>query len=220
MKRLLDLLWLLLSSPVWVPLLVLTAGIVLIRMGRPLFFRQERAGKGGRPFRLVKFRTMTQARDGEGNLLPDAQRLPAFGAFLRGTSLDELPEIWNILRGDMTLVGPRPLPVRYVPRYSPEQARRLEVLPGLTGWAQIKGRNDLGWEERFRLDVWYVDHRSLLLDLVILGRTVLAVLRREGIAAEGEATMAEFTGPDRPEGTRPALREDPPGDRDRARRSE
>jgi lipopolysaccharide/colanic/teichoic acid biosynthesis glycosyltransferase len=220
MKRLLDLLLLLLSSPIWVPLLALTAGIVFIRMGPPLFFRQERAGKAGRPFRLVKFRTMTEARDGEGNLLPDAQRLPAFGAFLRGTSLDELPEIWNILRGDMTLVGPRPLPLRYVPRYSPEQARRLEVLPGLTGLAQIKGRNDLGWEERFRLDVWYVDHRSLWLDLVILGRTLLAVLRREGIAADGEVTMSEFTGTVPPEAPTPALRGDPPADRDRVRGSE
>lgn len=220
MKRLLDILLLLLSAPVWMPLLVLTAVAVLIFLGRPVFFFQERAGKGGAPFRLMKFRTMTDARDGKGDLLPDARRMTPFGAFLRATSLDELPEIWNILRGDMSLVGPRPLPVRYVPRYAPEQARRLDVLPGLTGWAQIKGRNDLGWEERFRLDAWYVDHRSFGLDLVILGRTVLAVLRREGIAAEGEATMTEFMGPDPPEAPRPSSREDPPVDRDRVQRSE
>ena len=220
MKRCFDIVAILLTAPVWLPLFVGTAVAVGLVLGRPLFFRHERAGKDGRPFRLIKFRTMTEERDGKGKLLPDAQRLPSFGRALRATSLDELPELWNILRGEMSLVGPRPLPTRYVPRYRLDQARRLEVLPGLTGWAQVRGRNAVGWEERLRLDRWYVEHRSLRLDLYILGRTMLAVLRREGITAEGEATMKEFTGSGNEEETIPELREDPPAGPDQAQKSE
>jgi len=197
-KRCLDLLLLLASGPVWLPALALTALLVRAFMGRPVVFRQPRPGRHGRIFQLRKFRTMTDARDRQGNLLPDAQRLTAFGRWLRATSLDELPELYNVLRGDMSLVGPRPLLVQYLPRYSPEQARRHEVPPGLTGWAQVHGRNAVSWEERFRLDVWYVDHRSLGLDLRILARTLGLVLFRRGIPAPGEATMPEFRGPASP----------------------
>ena len=175
------------------PLLVL-AGMVRAKLGSPVLFRQVRPGLHGRPFTMVKFRTMTDARGPDGALLPDAQRLTAFGRFLRASSLDELPELWNVLRGEMSLVGPRPLLMEYLPLYSPEQARRHEVRPGITGWAQVNGRNAVSWEERFRLDVWYVDHRSLWLDLRILWLTVRKVLVREGISAQGEATMPRFTG--------------------------
>ena len=168
--------------------------LVRLNLGRPVFFRQPRPGRQGRVFELIKFRTMTQARDAQGHLLPDAQRLTRFGRWLRSTSLDELPEVLNVLRGEMSLVGPRPLLVQYLDRYSPEQARRHEVLPGLTGWVQVKGRNALTWEEKFRLDVWYVDHRSLWLDLRILALTVWHVLRRHGVSAPGAATMPEFMG--------------------------
>ena len=163
-------------------------------LGTPTWFAQERPGLQGRPFRLVKLRTMTDARDASGQLLPDAQRLTAFGRWLRSTSLDELPELWNVLRGDMSLVGPRPLLMRYLDRYTPEQARRHEVRPGITGWAQINGRNSISWEEKLALDVWYVDNRNLLLDLRILVATFWKVVRREGISAAGEATMPEFIG--------------------------
>ncbi|MGB1557618.1 MAG: sugar transferase [Oceanococcaceae bacterium] len=194
MKRLLDILaassGLLLLSPV----LLLLAVCVRSRIGRPVLFRQRRPGLGGRAFEMVKFRTMTEARDDQGELLPDAERLPAFGRFLRSTSLDELPELWNVLRGDMSLVGPRPLLMEYLPLYSAEQARRHEVRPGITGWAQVNGRNALSWEEKFELDVWYVDHRSLWLDLRILWLTLSKVLRREGISAAGEVTMGRFQG--------------------------
>ena len=194
MKRLLDILaassGLLLLSPV----LLLLAVCVRSRIGRPVFFRQRRPGLGGRAFEMIKFRTMTEARDDQGELLPDAERLPAFGRFLRSTSLDELPELWNVLRGDMSLVGPRPLLMEYLPLYSAEQARRHEVRPGITGWAQVNGRNALSWEEKFELDVWYVDHRSLWLDLRILWLTLSKVLRREGISAAGEVTMGRFQG--------------------------
>lgn len=194
MKRFLDLLLAVLALLVLgLPLLVLV-WMVRRKLGSPVFFRQARPGLHGRPFTMVKFRTMTDARGPDGALLPDAQRLTSFGRFLRTTSLDELPELWNVLRGEMSLVGPRPLLMEYLPLYSPEQARRHEVRPGITGWAQVNGRNALSWEEKFRLDVWYVDHRSLRLDLRILWLTVRKVLMREGISAQGEATMPRFTG--------------------------
>ncbi|HTJ46699.1 MAG TPA: sugar transferase [Kofleriaceae bacterium] len=179
------------------PILVGVGVAVARSMGRPVFFKQERPGLGGRPFGMVKFRTMRDATDEHGRPLPDADRLTPLGRFLRASSLDELPELWNVLRGDMSLVGPRPLLMRYLPRYSAEQARRHDVKPGITGWAQINGRNALSWDEKLALDVWYVDHWSLLLDLRILARTMLTVLRREGISAAGEATMPEFMGPGR-----------------------
>lgn len=176
------------------PLLLVLALAVRIKVGRPVLFSQVRPGFGGRPFRLIKFRTMTEARDVSGQLLPDAGRLTPFGRFLRRTSLDELPELWNVLKGDMSLVGPRPLLMEYLPLYSDRQARRHEVRPGLTGWAQVNGRNALTWEEKFEMDVWYVERRSLSLDLRILLMTVGAVLARRGINAAGEATMPRFTG--------------------------
>ena len=164
------------------------------KLGSPVFFTQMRPGLQGKPFLMVKFRTMTDARGPDGALLPDADRLTPFGRFLRASSLDELPELWNVLKGDMSLVGPRPLLMEYLPLYSPEQARRHAVRPGITGWAQVNGRNTLSWEDKFKLDVWYVDHRSLWLDLKILWLTVRKVLVREGISAAGEATMGKFTG--------------------------
>lgn len=176
-----------------VPLAVL-AWLVRRKLGSPVFFSQVRPGLHGKPFRMVKFRTMTDARDASGSLLPDAQRLTSFGRFLRASSLDELPELWNVLRGEMSLVGPRPLLVEYLPLYSPEQARRHEVRPGITGWAQVNGRNAISWEDKFKLDVWYVDNSSLLLDIKILWLTVKKVLVRDGISAAGEATMPKFQG--------------------------
>jgi lipopolysaccharide/colanic/teichoic acid biosynthesis glycosyltransferase len=170
------------------PVQVLVFGMVRLRMGRPVLFRQLRPGCAGRPFELVKFRTMRTGPGGDGD------RLTRLGRFLRATSLDELPTMWNVLRGDMSLVGPRPLLMCYLDRYTPEQARRHEVRPGVTGLAQARGRNALSWEEKFALDVWYVDHRSLRLDLRVLAETALAVLRRHGVNAQGEATMAEFRG--------------------------
>ncbi|GAB3374865.1 sugar transferase [Azotobacter armeniacus] len=193
-KRLLDIFaaagGLLLLAPAFLVL----AWLVSRRIGAPVLFRQTRPGLHGRPFELLKFRSMREALDGNGHPLPDAERLTPFGNFLRATSLDELPELWNVLRGDMSLVGPRPLLMEYLPLYTPEQARRHAVRPGITGWAQVNGRNALSWEEKFRLDVWYVDHRSFRLDLQILLLTLKRVLAREGINAEGEATMARFTG--------------------------
>ena len=177
--------------------LALIALLVRWKLGAPVLFRQERAGQGGRPFHILKFRSMTDQRGEGGALLSDAQRLTPFGAWLRATSIDELPSLLNILRGDLSVVGPRPLFMRYIPRYTPEQARRLDIPPGLTGWAQAKGRNSLAWDEKFRLDIWYVDHRSFLLDLKIIGLTALQVVRRNGISAAGDATMPEFMGPDR-----------------------
>ncbi|WP_213692338.1 sugar transferase [Aminiphilus sp.] len=176
------------------PLFALLALLIRLRLGSPVFFRQMRPGLLGKPFSMVKFRTMTDARDAEGRLLPDGERLTPFGRFLRSTSLDELPELWNVLRGDMSLVGPRPLLTAYLERYSPEQARRHEVRPGITGLAQVNGRNALTWEEKFRLDVVYVDTWTFALDLRILAKTVVAVLRREGIAAPGQSTVEEFRG--------------------------
>ncbi|HMG46772.1 MAG TPA: sugar transferase [Allosphingosinicella sp.] len=176
------------------PLILFVALLTRLFIGSPALFRQQRPGLRGRPFDIVKFRTMTDARDAEGALLPDADRLPAFGRFLRSTSLDELPELWNVLKGDMSLVGPRPLLMSYLPLYSKEEMRRHDVRPGLTGWAQVKGRNDLSWPRKFELDLWYVDHRTFTLDVRILLMTVWKVVRREGISQEGEATMAPFSG--------------------------
>jgi lipopolysaccharide/colanic/teichoic acid biosynthesis glycosyltransferase len=163
-------------------------------MGSPVLFRQQRPGYRAQPFQLLKFRTMTNQRDASGALLPDAQRLTPFGRLLRSTSIDELPELINILRGEMSFIGPRPLLMQYLPLYSPEQARRHDVKPGFSGWAQINGRNSLSWEAKFRLDVWYVDHQSFWLDLRIFLVTIWKVIRREGISAAGEATMPRFTG--------------------------
>ncbi|WP_307574746.1 sugar transferase [Variovorax paradoxus] len=176
-----------------IPLAILTWQVSR-RLGKPVFFRQVRPGLGGRPFEMVKFRTMTDARDTSGQLLPDAERLTPFGRFMRSSSLDELPELWNVLKGEMSLVGPRPLLTEYMPLYSAEQARRHNVRPGITGWAQVNGRNTLSWEEKFKLDVWYVDNRTLWLDFNILWLTVRKVLVRDGISAAGEATMPRFTG--------------------------
>ena len=192
MKRIFDFTVALIALAVLLPVLALLALAVRLRLGGPVLFRQPRPGLGGRVFSIVKFRTMTDARDSAGRLRPDAERLTPFGRWLRATSLDELPELWNVLCGDMSLVGPRPLLVAYLERYSPEQARRHAVRPGVTGWAQVNGRNATPWEERLRLDVWYVDHRTFGLDLRILLRTVVMVMHRDGIAAAGEATMPEF----------------------------
>ena len=164
-------------------------------MGSPVLFRQTRPGVHGKPFQMTKFRTMRDAIDADGRPLPDAKRLTKFGRFLRSSSLDELPELWNVLKGDMSLVGPRPLLMDYLPLYSAEQARRHEVLPGVTGWAQINGRNAISWDEKFSLDVWYVDNRNLWLDLKILWFTIRKVFKREGISSAGEATMSKFEGP-------------------------
>lgn len=193
-KRLFDLSLVIPAILVVGPILAALALLVRIRLGSPVLFRQERSGRDGRPFTLCKFRTMTDACDAAGELLPDEQRLPTLGRRLRSSSLDELPEFWNILRGEMSLVGPRPLPVRYLPRYTPEQARRHDTRPGLTGWAQVNGRNAIGWEEKFALDVWYVNHCSLVLDIKILLLTVSKVLNRADISADGHATAPEFMG--------------------------
>jgi len=193
-KRFMDLA---IAIPLVVLLLPVMVGIaiaILITMGRPVIFKQVRPGLQGRPFTMYKFRTMTDARDHEGKLLPDAERLTKLGRFLRSTSLDELPELINVIKGDMSLVGPRPLLMQYLPLYTAEQARRHEVRPGITGWAQVNGRNAIAWEEKFKLDVWYVDNWSLWLDLKILLLTVWKVLVREGISQEGEATTRYFTG--------------------------
>lgn len=195
MKRLFDFLASAAALIFLSPLLLLLAMLVRCKLGSPVIFRQPRPGRGSRIFEVWKFRTMTtQAHDGDGRPLPDAVRLPPFGRWLRSTSLDELPELWNVLRGEMSLVGPRPLLIEYLPLYSAEQARRHDVRPGLTGWAQINGRNALTWEEKFRLDVWYVEHRTFWLDLKIIALTVVRVFHREGISAAGEATMPRFTG--------------------------
>lgn len=179
------------------PLLLLAGLAVLVTVGRPVVFRQERAGLHGRPFTLYKLRTMRAATGPDGQPLPDAERLTRLGRVLRKLSIDELPQLWNVMNGDMSLVGPRPLYVKYIPRYTPEQARRLEVQPGITGWAQVNGRNAVSWDERFRLDVWYVDHWSPSLDVRIILLTLWKVVRREGITEPGEATMTEFGGPRR-----------------------
>jgi lipopolysaccharide/colanic/teichoic acid biosynthesis glycosyltransferase len=194
MKRLFDLVAALLALLLLALPLLALAWMIRRKLGSPVLFRQVRPGLQGRPFTMVKFRTMTDERGPDGALLPDAQRLTPFGRFLRASSLDELPELWNVLKGEMSLVGPRPLLVEYLPLYTPEQARRHEVRPGITGWAQVNGRNAISWADKFALDVWYVDHRSLWLDVRILWRTVRKVLVRDGISAAGEATMTKFTG--------------------------
>lgn len=194
LKRVCDIVVAALALVLLLPLVVVIALVVARRLGRPVLFRQMRPGLHGRSFEMVKFRTMLDGVDQSGNLLPDDLRLTPFGKWLRSTSLDELPELWNVLKGDMSLVGPRPLLVEYMSLYTSDQARRHEVRPGVTGWAQVNGRNSLSWEERFRLDVWYVDHQSFLLDLKILLLTVQKVFAREGISAAGEATMSKFTG--------------------------
>lgn len=187
-KRLFEVLLVLVTLPIWLTISLLVAAAIICTMGRPVLFRQERAGCGGRPFLFLKFRTM---RDGEGT---DAERTTRLGRILRKTSLDELPQLWHVLSGKMSLVGPRPLPTRYLPRYSPEQARRHEVRPGITGWAQINGRNAISWERKFELDVWYVDHASLALDLRILWRTVFRTAACADINASESETMEEFKG--------------------------
>jgi len=194
MKRTFDFLVSAVALILLAPGLLLLAGLVRLKLGHPVIFRQRRPGLGGKVFEACKFRTMTEARDAAGMLLSDEVRLTPFGRWLRATSLDELPTLWNVLCGDMSLVGPRPLLVQYLPLYSPEQLRRHEVRPGVTGWAQVNGRNALNWEEKFRLDVWYVDHRTFWLDLKILILTIAKVLHRDGIAAPGEATMPLFMG--------------------------
>lgn len=194
MKRLFDIGASAAALAVFAVPMLLVALIVRLAQGKPVLFVQERPGLHGAPFNLIKFRTMRDAVDAAGRPLPDSARLTRIGRFLRSTSLDELPELWNVLKGDMSLVGPRPLLVEYLPLYSPEQARRHEVRPGLTGWAQVNGRNALSWDERLRLDVWYVEHRSFVLDLLVLWLTAVKVLRREGINENGNATMSPFRG--------------------------
>jgi len=193
-KRLFDIFfafgWLVLFAP----LMLVVAGLVRLKLGSPVLFIQERPGLRGRPFRMVKFRTMTDERGPDGQLLPDEVRLTAFGKFLRSTTLDEFPEMWNVLAGDMSVVGPRPLLMRYLPRYDAFQARRMEVKPGVTGWAQVNGRNSLSWDEKFALDVWYVDHGTFWLDMRIVVRTFFKVFARSGINAANSATMEEFRG--------------------------
>ena len=184
-------------------LLLLSSFIVVVgfqihrKLGSPVLFRQVRPGKDGKPFEMIKFRTMRDSTDKNGHALPDSERMTPFGVFLRSTSLDELPELWNVLKGDMSLVGPRPLLMEYLPLYSPDQYRRHEARPGVTGWAQINGRNAISWEDKFKLDVWYVDNRSFWLDIKIIYLTVKKVIIRDGISADGEATMSKFTGSDK-----------------------
>ena len=194
LKRLFDILGAVLGLLILLPIIVTLAWQVRRKLGSPVLFRQTRPGLHGKPFQLIKFRTMRNAIGLDGRPLPDSERMTSFGSFLRSASLDELPELWNVLKGDMSLVGPRPLLMEYLPLYSLEQARRHEVRPGVTGWAQVNGRNALSWEEKFRLDVWYVDNHSFWLDLKILALTVKKVFVREGISAAGEVTMTYFTG--------------------------
>jgi lipopolysaccharide/colanic/teichoic acid biosynthesis glycosyltransferase len=196
------------------PVLIVVSILVWLSMGRPILFRQRRPGRFTKPFLLLKFRTMSDMRDVSGKPLSDAERLTRVGRLLRATSLDELPQLWNVLRGDISLVGPRPLLMEYLPRYSPEQARRHDVMPGITGWAQINGRNALAWQEKFALDTWYVDNWSLMLDFCILAKTLWRVLKRNGISSQGHATMPEFMGSPtqsrRDGGLSVTVRQDPP----------
>lgn len=193
-KRFFDLLLTVPALILFSPVLAALSLLVRVKLGTPIFFRQLRPGLYGKPFTMVKFRTMTDARDGDGALLPDADRLTSFGKFLRSTSLDELPELWNVVSGDMSVVGPRPLMMQYMDRYTPEQARRHCIRPGITGWAQVNGRNAITWEEKFTLDTWYVDNFSLWLDLKIIILTVWKLFKRDGISQSGHATMPEFMG--------------------------
>lgn len=194
MKRFFDVITAFFGLLILLPIMVLVAWQIRRKLGSPVLFRQVRPGLNGTPFEMIKFRTMRDAVDAAGNPLPDSERMTPFGSFLRSSSLDELPELWNVLKGDMSLVGPRPLLMEYLPLYSPEQYRRHEARPGVTGWAQVNGRNALSWDEKFKLDVWYVDNRSLWLDLKIIFLTIKKVFVRDGISAEGEATMPKFTG--------------------------
>ena len=194
LKRLMDIFCSLLALVLLFPFLLVLVLLVRFKLGSPIFFRQVRPGRNGVPFKMIKFRSMTDERDAMGNLLPDSERLTSFGKLLRSSSLDELPELWNVLKGDMSLVGPRPLLMEYLPLYSKEQYRRHDARPGVTGWAQVNGRNAISWEDKFRLDVWYVDNQSLWLDVKILFLTVKKVLVRDGISGEGEVTMSKFTG--------------------------
>jgi lipopolysaccharide/colanic/teichoic acid biosynthesis glycosyltransferase len=193
-KRLFDIVAAMAGLIVLSPVIVIVAYLIRKRLGSPVLFRQVRPGLGGKPFEMVKFRTMRDALDANGNPLPDSERMTGFGSFLRSSSLDELPELWNVIKGDMSLVGPRPLLMEYLPLYDTIQVRRHDARPGVTGWAQINGRNALSWEEKFKLDVWYVDNQSLWLDLKIIFLTVKKVLIRDGISAQGEVTMTKFTG--------------------------
>lgn len=193
-KRWFDVLLVFVFAPLWLPVMGVVALLVKANLGTPVLFRQQRTGLGGRTFTIRKFRSMTDARGADGELLPDAERLTPFGRFLRASSLDELPELFNVLAGDMSLVGPRPLLPEYLPLYSSEQARRHEALPGITGWAQVHGRNAITWPEVFRHDVWYVENQNPLLDVVILFLTVAAVFTRRGVNEEGSATRSRFTG--------------------------
>ena len=194
LKRTVDLILGITAAILLSPILLITAILVSRKLGSPILFTQVRPGKDGKPFKMVKFRTMRDAIDARGNPLPDAERLTPFGRRLRSTSIDELPELWNVIKGEMSLVGPRPLLMEYLPLYSPEQATRHDLKPGMTGWAQINGRNAISWEDKFKLDTWYVQHQSLWLDIKIMALTVKKVLVRDGISAEGEATMTRFTG--------------------------
>lgn len=194
MRRFLDFIISLCALVVLFPVVIVVALIIRFKLGAPILFFQERPGLNGKIFNMMKFRTMLDGNDKYGNLLPDDERMTKFGSILRSTSLDELPSLFNVLKGDMSLIGPRPLLVQYLPLYSSEQARRHEVRPGITGWAQVNGRNAISWEEKFALDVWYIDNRSFCLDIKILLLTVKKVFVREGISAAGEATMSKFTG--------------------------
>ena len=194
MKRIVDILGAGLGLLLLSPVLAIVAYKIRRDMGSPVLFRQTRPGLHGKPFQMIKFRTMRNATDAEGKPLPDAERLTKLGQFLRASSLDELPELWNVLKGEMSLVGPRPLLMEYLPLYSEEQARRHEVRPGVSGWAQVNGRNAISWDEKFALDVWYVDNRSFLLDLKVIWLTIRKVIKRDGISAAGDATMPKFTG--------------------------
>lgn len=193
-KRALDILGSVIGLIVFSPILIVIFLMIRCKMGSPVLFRQTRPGMHGKHFQLIKFRTMRDAIDANGRQLPDAERLTKLGRFLRSSSLDELPELWNVLKGEMSLVGPRPLLMEYLPLYSPEQARRHEARPGVTGWAQVNGRNAISWDEKFVLDVWYVDNHSLWLDLKIICLTIRKVIKREGISAAGDATMPKFCG--------------------------
>lgn len=194
LKRFFDVLASLCGLIVLSPVIAIVAWKISRKLGSPVLFRQVRPGKDGKSFEMIKFRTMLDAVDSNGNPLPDSERMTPFGSFLRSSSLDELPGLWNVLKGDMSLVGPRPLLVEYLPLYSTEQGRRHDVRPGLSGWAQVNGRNAISWEDKFKLDVWYVDNRSFWLDIKIIFLTIKKVFVRDGISAEGEATMTKFTG--------------------------
>lgn len=195
LKRLFDLVTSVFAIVLLSPFIIILAVFVKIKLGSPVFFTQERPGKGGRPFKMYKFRTMTDKRDEKGSLLPDHERMTPFGTWLRSTSLDELPELFNVIRGEMSIVGPRPLLMKYLPRYSAEQYRRHEVKPGITGWAQVNGRNLIDWDRKLALDVWYVDNMSFWLDIKIIFLTVIHVFKRENVTQDGHVTVEEFMGP-------------------------